>query len=123
MPILTKKNKCDRNDSKFVGVYISTEMFSFLSLYCMANSVTKTSIIAELLDGWNQQRLRDTTQEELIRKIALQALLAWKNRPLKKRNFLMFSNALRVELRNKGIEAKFIEKIMNIIRDEKDKDN
>ena len=102
MTLIKKKSKVTENSSAaFVGFFIPKEAAHFLNLYSISEGVTKTLILSGLVKDWRNERLRDTTDEELVEKIVKRSLDSYKDLPKRTTNFMSYCSLLRTELKNK----------------------
>lgn len=122
MTVLRKRNNQDvKKCVTFLGMYVPEEVAHFLSLFCLSEGVTKTSILKSELLKWTEEQQKINPQEILIRKIANRILDNWRN-PVKSRtNFSLFRNNLIIEFKNRGIDPNISNEIINIVINEKDR--
>lgn len=110
-------------DTSLIGFKVKKDLSSFLALFCLAKGITKTSILTKLLKDWSSsEHQKKVTKESLIDSISRRAIDTWVNMPKKNRSFQGFLNSLRVEFHFKGIDDAYIDKILENIRNEKDKE-
>lgn len=112
MPLLkTTKNKKDKG--VFLGVNISKEDSSFLSLYCNSMGVFKTSIVKKLITDWVEKKNKTKFHNRLIRMSAIRIYEVWEealpkqNTGRKKyKDFDGFCDVILDELISKGLSTK-----------------
>jgi hypothetical protein len=111
MALLKKHAKeINRKDTAFVGIRVSDEVGSFLTLYSLAMGITKSSIITDLLDTWMEEQEID--EEKLYDEIVERSWEAWKNLPKKHTTFYGYCNMLRTEFKFRGIAPEVIDIIV-----------
>ena len=119
----TKTRERGIEDTSLIGFKIQKDISSFLSLFCLAKGITKTSILTKLLKDWIiSEQQKKITKERLLNSISERAFDTWKNLPKKNRSFQGFLNSLRIEFHFKGIDDKYIDQILEKVQDEKDKE-
>lgn len=121
MGILASKRQDSKKDVTFMGMYISREVASFLSLFCMARSFTKSSVLQEIIISWMEKQGKETPEKYLEKEVALRALHIWETVPRRNATFIGFQKSLRTELKNKGLPHYMVENIIETLVDEKDK--
>lgn len=120
--VLLKSKKQDlKKDTGFIGASMPRETVSFLSLFCLATGVTKTSILQRLLYRWTKQQKENYSEKELIKRVVNRALDAWIVFPKKNANFATFKNCLEIEFKNRGIDKHVIDIILKDLVYEKNK--
>ena len=124
MALITKHSKEDRNViTDFIGVRVPNEIGSFLTLYSLAEGITKSKIILNLLVEWKQGRQREVTVEELYDKIAKRSLESWRHRKQRSVTFYSYCNLLRIELKNRGVNETLVNKLIKMLINEKNKED
>jgi len=119
----TKTRERGIEDTSLIGFKIQKDISSFLSLFCLAKGITKTSILTKLLKDWTiSEQQKKITKESLINSISERAFDTWRNLHKKNRSFQGFLNSLRIEFHFKGIDDKYIDQILEKVQDEKDKE-
>lgn len=115
MSILAIRSKQHTNEMRFVGVYHSSQVVSYLALYCSAFTTSKTEIMQTLLKNWVDSQ--ELTEEALINAVSDRAKKAWRGAREKHPTFSfdVFSGQLKRELLDKGINADQVQKIIKQI--------
>lgn len=121
MILKTNFTKKEENDAHLVGMYVPKRLASYLSLYCLAKSQTKTSVLKPLLTEWIEENQEKIPIDVLVREIAHKAYNVWKAQ-IRPSNFNTFKNQVKRELIAKGLTG-YSDRILNIITDEKNKEN
>jgi len=117
--ILKKVAKEQKREATFLGLYISKEVASFLSLYSLAKGITKTTIVTDEINRWRSERLRDSTDEELIDELVKRSIQAYRKMRKNKPMFFPFCGLVRAELKRKGVAPEIIEKVIKRMIHEK----
>lgn len=106
--------KRKEEDFKLVGALLSTEVFSYLTLYAMAKSTTKTIIMRKLISSWMAEQKKKVTDDELIDAIATRLNLHWKAEKTTKpiASSVRFLEEVENELTRKGLEETTIAEIL-----------
>lgn len=112
MSILKSSKEGVDKDNKFLGVYISKETMSYLSLFCLSIGVPRSIVLRDVLDEWADCTKKEHSEEELTLKVIDHSLKAWKIHPKRNMNIHSFCNRLKVELEKRNIESTIIHKII-----------
>jgi len=124
MSILKKNiDKEKTKDTSFLGIHFPKEDAIFLSLYSLSTGESKSTIIKSFLNSWLEEKRKTITVEKLIEDTAIRAYQIWENPDGKRTNFQTFKKLLKNELRYRGLNIRTINKILNIIIDEKNKND
>ena len=113
----------DLQNTVLVGAKIPTNLSNYLNLFCIADGISKSSIMRPLLEDWHKQAIKKFSEKDLIKLIAKRGWHEWKNRTRKN---LTFNTAIAIQrrtLKKKGIEESTINKIIELIKNEKDNEN
>ena len=122
MTILKRKmKKTTQEEVQFMGVYVPKNMASYFSLYCLSIGMTKSHVLKSMIFDWIKSSHESLPKDLLIRNIAQKAFEVWNHPVGKKKNFNTFKSELGIELRYKGL-GDYVEKIIEIIEDEKRKE-
>lgn len=108
MTILKIKSKISKEQFKLVGALVPLPLNSFLSLYAVANSITKSMVVNNVLESWRQGIC--ISEEKLINDIISIAKEGWKGS--QKLTIVDFTDNLAKELTEKGLDPETIEKII-----------
>ena len=102
---------------KFVGGFIPHELFSYLTLYLVANSTSKTKLLNDILKE-RIKSLQFKFPEEILEKtVAEKASRTWQIvKSNTKETFEDFKTKIHKELTKKGLSESCIEKILNQIK-------
>lgn len=104
----------------FLGIYIPKNHADYITLYCNAHNVTKTSIMLELISNWVTGRKQHVyTESVLEQKIAQKAFFVWKN--TKGESFDTFKTILKAELKHKKLDVDTVGRILKLLEDEQSK--
>jgi len=115
-----KKKRKRRNNKGFLGISLPKKTFDFITLYCNAFGVAKSSVVCALIEEWVIEQLRDMDVSELESKIASKAFASFMKSDIK--NFEKFKHYLEIELKQKKLDDGTIGRILNLLNDEKEKD-
>lgn len=110
-----KSKKIVENQNRGVTVVIPQHVGSVLTLHCLANEISKTSVVKGLLEQWKAEH-QDTKPliDVLIIKAKEQYEYSRKRCPGV--SLLSFQNDLFRELKQKGIDMEAIKTIVNQIK-------
>lgn len=117
MSIFKTKNKPETTEegTRFVGLQLDRQISSYLSLYCIANEVTKSNIVREALEVWYRIALQPFPESTLLEWIVKSAGEQWVL--MKNENpryvFTVFKDQLIRELGYKGIEVEAVNQIID----------
>lgn len=120
MPVFEKNISKKMPRGKLVGTLLSPPISNFLALYTLANGITNTSVINELILKWVKLKEgRNNSKGILIEKIVKKALVAWKvrqnNQP--ESSLDTFLEVMQNELDKKGVSKEYV---LIIIKQTKD---
>ena len=110
-------DKLHPSESKFVGVWLSQQTNSFLSLYALSKRISKSEVIRRILKGWEEEIVDWKAIQELISDVTARLQQEWKD---KKRlysitdpnRFTIHKEDLEIRLRRKGLEKEHIKLIL-----------
>lgn len=107
----------DRED-RHVGVVLPQHVHSYLTLYTYANSISKTTVIKNLLEGW-MDTAAAPSDRELVDKIVIRSLTVWKRKKAKDAMSAInqFKKQLIAELQWKGLPLDKIKQILTGFND------
>lgn len=118
MAIIKKqRNPEGTKEVTFVGILVPKEVSSFLLLYTLAEGVTKTSVILDLLGKWKDSRTE--TESDFVNKIVERSLYEWHHYPFRKTSFYAFCHQLRLQFKNAKLEQRIIDLIIKQLINEK----
>jgi|SRR5574343_329266 hypothetical protein len=118
MAIIKKqRNPEGTKEVTFIGILVPKEVSSFLLLYTLAEGVTKTSVILDLLQQWKNKRTE--TESDFIEQIVAKSLYEWHHYPFRKTTFYAFCHRLRLEFKNAKLEQRIIDIIIKKLINEK----
>jgi hypothetical protein len=105
-----------KKDEKLIGVLMSSSVSSFLNLYTLAKSTTKSNIIRPLIEDWIAVQRQQYSDEELLQEIIHRVDLQWKVEKKTKPNlsFAIFKDSLELELSAK-LPKEYVECIIKEI--------
>jgi len=118
MKIFTKKNSEGNKTAKFVGAYVPTNLYVYLTLYGIVNGTSKTEVLNSLLDDWyNDASKNQASERELIKEtVELVLIPKWedaKKRRIKSEKFIV---QITEELSKQGFDETFISNMIKIFR-------
>jgi hypothetical protein len=114
----------DKEETKLVGAEIPTNIFYYLTLFCIVDNCSKTSIIRPLIEKWEKKAKEKFSEKALIVMLANKGYNSWKNRNKKRnRNFATMINMQKRELKRKGVSDTDIETIIQKIENAKNTEN
>lgn len=118
MGILSVKSKAisETGRRKFVGVFLSQQINSFLSLYALSKQTTKSMIVRDQMDEWYRaKRVINTTEgliKEIVDRIELPEFDSSIEGRLEKEGF---KKTLQIELLKRGISPNDITAILTAL--------
>lgn len=112
-----------KEETKLVGAEVPTDLFNYLTLFCVVDRRSKTSIIRPLIEDWAKEAQTKFTEKQLIDLAAKMGYESWLNRKRKKQLFTVAIKQLQKELLKKGVSEKLVLKIIKKIEDAKSKEN
>jgi hypothetical protein len=109
-----------KEEYKYVGTNLPPHTFNYLSLYIIANKISKSNLFKELIDNWIKQKIKDgDTELKLIYFIIKRINYEWSQMSNKSKSaFEKFKKSIQLELMNKGLKLKQINKILDNIEEE-----
>jgi len=118
MKIFTKKNSEGVKTAKFVGAYVPTNLYVYLTLYGIVNSLSKTEIINSLLDDWyNDVTKHQVSEKELVQEtVKLVLIPKWEDAKKRKVKSEKFITQITEELKKQGFDETFIANMIKIFR-------
>ena len=75
MPVVGIKSK--REDYRLVGVYLPPRVHDFLTLYTLAEGISKSSLFKMLIDDWVNDQKSIGSEKELLQKLGERANEKW----------------------------------------------
>ncbi len=117
------REKETKVETKLVGAEIPTDTFYYLTLFCVVDSCSKSSIIRPLVEKWAKKAKNNFTESELLKLAADKGYDSYKNRKNKKKPFAAIIQVQKRELLKKGVSEKNVDKIIKLIEDAKSKEN
>jgi len=110
--LIKKKKKVlavDRHAAsyKVTTITFPTYIFSYMSLYCLAKSKSKSKIIAELVDNWYTAMKEKEPQEKLAQDVIELSIESYKKMKLRNPTYTLieFREELRKELIERSLNA------------------
>ena len=76
MSVLKIESK--RKEYKLVGVSLPPREHTYMSLYCMAKGITKTTILKSQIEDWICVRKKQNPEIELIKEVARRVIQEWR---------------------------------------------
>jgi len=123
MPVyLKKKAKPDNEETTLLGAQVPNSVSIYLSLFCIADGITKSSIIAQLINKWHKKAKKKFSEKDLIELIAKRGWIAWKERKNKKKIFSAYIKELEREIRGK-LPPEMVSEIIQLVKNEKSKED
>lgn len=104
----------------FMGAQVPKSHADYVTLYCNALSITKISIIQGLLSTWVSKTMKTYSSEQLEILVAEKSFSIWKK--TEGQSFETFVKLLQFELRRKKLDPATVGRILNLLNDEKNKD-
>ncbi len=123
--ILKVRNKESTTaNGKLVGAMISRQVTDYLSLYALAQRMSKSMIVRALIDDWYIDKREEQTVDDLINKIVEYAFIAWEEISIQspRISFVEFGRDLKRDLDQKGISEIVANLIIKKVRDEAEKE-
>lgn len=116
--IFTKKNSEGLKSSKFVGAYVPTNLYNYLSLYTIVNGVSKTEVLNSVMQNWHDEVAVETTEKQLIQETVEFVLLPkWQALRGKSENVLNnFCTQITEELSKQGLTKSLINNLIKTFR-------
>lgn len=113
MTLFSKKLTVKEKDVKFAGVNFPLPLNSYLTLYTIAMSTSKSALICNQMEEWKENQLEILSHEELIELVVEKAMEACPKKEVRIEGAMrFFINQLKTELIKKRIEKKMITKIL-----------
>jgi hypothetical protein len=109
----------DKKEVTLVGAQVPSDVSEYLTLFCVADGKSKTSILRPLIEDWVKAAQDKLPEKKLIKLIADKGFAAWESRKNKRIPFTTVLNAQQKELKRRGIPEKTINKIIKKIEDAK----
>ncbi len=125
MAILKVKSKgTSTAEGRLAGAYVPSQVSSYLSLYALAYSITKSMIVRELIEDWYRDKRGEMTEDVLIDKIVDIAWAEWKGKKSKfpSSNWHEYQINLSKQLDSKKILPYNIELILKKLQDEENQE-
>ena len=111
-------NKVPTSESKFVGVWLSRQTNSFLSLYALSKRTSKSAIIRGIIKVWIEGKPSEKYIQELISEITGRLQWEWKDKKRVyhstdiNRRFALYKEDLYVMLDRKGLAEEHTTRIL-----------
>ena len=109
-------NKIPTSESQFVGVWLSRQTNSFLSLYALSKSESKSKVIRSAIERYVIEKGNSSSIPDLIASLIIKYQRDW---GVKKRlfnitedRFTIYKEDLAIKLERKGLEASHIKQIL-----------
>lgn len=115
--IFTKKNSEGSKLSKFVGAYVPTNLYTYLSLYVIANGTSKTDVLKTALDDWYEfETQKNQISESQLTKDVVQYVLIpkWEEASKSRVKLEKFVMQITDELQKQGFDDSVINKILKV---------
>ena len=125
MPILKVKSKgTPTAEGRLVGAFVPSQVSSYLSLYALAHSITKSMIVRDLIEDWYRDTRGEMSEDTLIDKIAHLAWIEWKGLESKfpSSDWHTYQIELSTQLTQKKLTPYNIELILEKLQDEENKE-
>lgn len=115
MKIFTKKNSEGNKNAKFVGAYVPTNLYIYLSLYTIVNGLSKTEVINSVLEDWFANEVKQVSQKQLIKDVVKTVLIPkWEDAVTKRVKIDKFITQISDELQKQGFDETFIANIIKV---------
>ncbi len=122
MTLFSKKHTVKEKAVKFVGVNLPLPLNSYLTLYSIAFITSKSALICNQMDEWEDTQKGLVPIEEIIQLVVENVMKGYTERDKKVSGTLVnFLKKLKEELIQKGIEKETINKITKKVRHEANK--
>lgn len=108
-------NEGGGEDTKLVGAVVPTNISHYLSLFCVVDKRSKSSILRPMIEEWYEKAIVDFPEKKLIKLAAEMGYNSYKNRK-KKRPFALVIKQQEKELHKKGISDRQVESIIKKIK-------
>lgn len=105
----------------FVGGWIPQNLSNYITLYCYAKKVPKTSIVREQLKKWVREKQKTLNLEELELELVKTILNSFHN--MEGISFETFKVQLKYELKKRQLEPDMVGKLLKMVDDEKTKES
>ena len=119
------KGKRKKEDYKLVGASVSSQVNTYITLYCLSHGISKSQIIKDLLDEWilKKRRSEALSEEALSRKVVRKCVFNWKTkkaagRAVSQRKFM---EDLYNELMDRGVPEPYLTDILKGVEIENEK--
>ncbi len=106
------KSKGDNRESYFLGFYVTKELYSFLSLYCVYNKQARSTVLRDMLENLKNKRIK-VSQEEMMEIVAEEATEEWFNGSYE--SYKDFFDEVRMTLDKRGLSQDQIKEIVRKI--------
>ncbi len=106
------KSKGDNRESYFLGFYVTKELYSFLSLYCVYNKQARSTVLRDMLENLKNKRIK-VSQEEMMEIVAEEATEEWFNGSYE--SYQDFFDEVRMTLDKRGLSQDQIKEIVRKI--------
>jgi hypothetical protein len=107
-----------KKERKLLGAYIPIWMHEYLTLYALANGVSKSDIVIQLLEVWSGKKQESVPIEELIKGVVYRLHSQWRDERLSEPpvTFDEYKAAVNSELLERGLRPQHIKDIMKTLK-------
>jgi len=110
-------NEISTSESKFVGVWLSRQINSFLSLYALSKSKSKSKVIRDEIERWVIEKRNSSPIQDLITSLVIIYQREWADKKrlyhlVDPNRFIMYKEDLAIKLKRKGLEEGYIKQVL-----------
>jgi len=107
-----------KNERRLVGVYVPTWMHEYLTLYALANGVTKSDIVFQILEVWTGKKQESIPIDDLIKGVVHRLNAQWCEERLSDPpvTFDDYKIAVNSELIERGLRVAHIKAIIKALK-------
>lgn len=109
-----------------VGAFLPLHIVEYIELYCVANEITKSSLIRSIITNWFKPTIATKPSPELISIIASKANMEWqvekanlitinKTETEISEKFQSFKSSLKLELERKKLKYSDVDSVLSLI--------
>ena len=104
--------------SKHVMVSLPPKLFWFVSLYTVANGLSKSGLLHNLVDEWYDRMFTEDIEDELIAKIATRVRTSWKSYQTRhpKSTYEGYLKEVEAELKQKKLDKTSIQLVLKQLK-------